>query len=89
MVSTASSDIVSSVLDPFADCLTAESARRIAALQAAPATQLRLSDLADKANEGRLSEVERADYDRLRSVFHFVTILQSQARAYLQQHAAE
>lgn len=89
MVNVTSADIISSVLDPFAECLTPESARRIAALRAAPATQARLTDLAEKANEGRLTETERADYDRFRSVFHFVTILQSQARAYLQCHAAE
>ena len=89
MVNAASSDIISSVLDPFAECLTPESARRIAALRAAPATQARLNDLANKANEGQLTDAERADYDRFRSVFHFVTVLQSQARVFLQHHAAE
>ena len=89
MVNAVSSDIISSVLEPFADCFTPELARRIAALRATPATQERLNDLADKANDDRLTEAERVDYDRFRSVFHFVTILQSQARAYLQSHAAE
>lgn len=89
MVVANRADIISSVLEPFAECLTPESDRRIAAFQATPAVQARLEDLAGKANEGQLTESEREDYARLRSVFHFVTILQSQARAYLQRPAAE
>jgi hypothetical protein len=83
------SDIVNSVLDPFTECLNPEAAKRIATFQAAPATQSRLDGLADKANEGLLTADEQAEYDRYRSVFHFVTILQSKARAYLKRHPAE
>jgi len=89
MAHTSHLDIVSSVLDPFTECLTPEAAKRIAAFQAAPATQSRLDDLADKANEGLLTADEQAEYDRYRSVFHFVTILQSKARAYLKRHPVE
>ena len=46
-------------------------------------TQARLEELAEKANEGRLSDVEQIDYDRLRQAFHFITILQAKARALL------
>jgi len=89
MADTSHLDIVSSVLDPFTECLTPEAAKRIAAFQAAPATQSHLDELAGKANEGLLSADEQAEYDRYRSVFHFVTILQAKARAYLKQHPAE
>ena len=89
MAHTSHLDIVSSVLDPFTECLTPEAAKRIAAFQAAPATQSRLDDLADKANEGLLTADEQAEYDRYRSVVHFVTILQSKARAYLKRHPVE
>ena len=82
-------DIVSRILDPFTECLTPEVARRVAAFQAPPATQSQLDVLADKANEGLLTAAEQAEYDRYRSVFHFVTILQSKARAFLKRHAAE
>lgn len=89
MAHTSHMDIVSSVLDPFTECLTPEAAKRIAAFQAAPATQSRLDDLAGKANEGLLTADEQVEYDRYRSVFHFVTILQSKARAYLKRHPVE
>ena len=89
MAATAQFDLVSSVLEPFTDCLTLESAGRIATFQAAPAAQSRLNELADRANEGQLTDAEQAEYDRYRSIFHFVTILQSKARAYLKRHAAE
>ena len=82
-------DIVSSVLDPFTECLNPEAAKRIAAFEAASATQFHLDELAGKANEGLLTADEQAEYDRYRSVFHFVTILQSKARAYLKRHPVE
>ena len=84
-----SSDVISQVLDPFAECLTPEAARRIAGFQASPAVQCHVNELADKANEGQLTAVEQAEYDRYRSAFHFVTILQSKARAFLRRSAAE
>jgi len=89
MVTSADLNIVSSVLDPFTECLNPEAARRIAAFQAAPTIQSRLNLLADRANEGLLTMAEMAEYDRYRSVFHFVTILQSKALAYLKRHTAE
>ncbi len=46
MVIANRSDIISSVLEPFAECLTPESARRIAAFQATPTAQAHLEDLA-------------------------------------------
>ena len=82
-------DIVSSVLEPFTECLNPEAAERIASFQAAPATQSRLDELAGKANEGLLTADEQSEYDRYRTVFHFVTILQSKARVYLKRHPAE
>ncbi len=82
-------DVFSNVLDPFTECLTPEAARRISRFQATPAVQSHVDDLADKADEGRLTVAEQAEYDRYRSVFHFVTILQSKARAYLKRNPAE
>jgi len=81
-MSTAST-IFDQVLDPFTDCLTPEVAQRIVSMRADEATQKRLVELADKANEGRLSAEEERDYDRLRDAFHFITILQTKARRLL------
>ncbi|MBI4600631.1 MAG: hypothetical protein HY721_01595 [Planctomycetes bacterium] len=82
------SRVLDRVLDPFTQCLTADVARRIADLRADPETQARLDELADKANEGGLSAMERAEYDKYREAFHFITILQAKARAFLDRQSA-
>ena len=88
MTGMAQTEVLDRVLDPFTRCLTPEVARRIADLRADAATQTRIDELADKANEGRLTDAERAEYDAYRSVFHFVTILQTKARTLLKQTGA-
>ena len=69
--------ILDRVLDPITNCLTRDVAAKLVALRADPKTQARVDKLADKANEGTLSSEERAEYDRYRDAFHFVTILQA------------
>jgi hypothetical protein len=76
------------VLEPFVECLTREAAQKIVNLRADPETQARVDELADKANEGQLSEEERAEYDRYLAVFHFITRLQAKARTRLERKAA-
>jgi hypothetical protein len=80
-------DLLDQVIEPIADCLTPESAARIVKVRADAATQARIDELAEKANEGLLTDDERADYDRLLAWFHMVTILQAQARRLLRQTA--
>jgi hypothetical protein len=74
------------VLDPFTECLSPDVARRIVDLRADGDVQKALDRLAEKANEGTLSETERAEYDEYLQVFHFVTILQAKARRFLKSH---
>lgn len=76
-------EILEQVLDPFVDCLTPEAARKIVALRADPTTQARLDKLAERANEGLLTQEEQADYEKFRATFHMVTLLQSKARQFL------
>jgi len=75
--------VLDRVLDPFTECLTREVAERVVNLRADAEVQARVDDLADKANEGLLSDEERAEYDKYREAFHFITILQAKARALL------
>ena len=77
------SSILDRVLEPITDCLTPGVAAKLVALRADAETQARVDELADKANEGTLSAEERAEYDRYREAFHFVTILQAKARKLL------
>lgn len=80
--------ILDRVLDPFTDCLTEEVAQRIVNLRADELTQARIDILADKANEGTLSDEESAEYAKFRDAFHFVTVLQAKARAFLGRQTA-
>jgi len=71
------------LIEPFAECLTVESAEKIASLQADAALQKRVDELAEKANFGTLTDDERREYDRYLAAFHFVTIMQARARRLL------
>jgi hypothetical protein len=76
-------EILEQVLDPFVECLTPESARKIVGLRATPEAQSRLDQLADRSNEGQLTAEEQAEYEKFRATFHMITLLQSKARQFL------
>lgn len=77
------STLLDQLIEPFAECLAPEAARKIAAIQADEALQTRVDFLADKANWGTLTADEQAEYDRYLAAFHFVTLLQAKARRLL------
>jgi hypothetical protein len=83
-----SNSVLDQILEPFTECFTAEVAQRIVRLQADAKTQARIDELAGKANEGQLSTRERAEYDKFREAFHFITILQAKARGFLERQSA-
>ena len=60
-----------------------EFARELAALKAPCAVQARLDELADKCNEGELTEAERAEYDAYVDAIDVISILQAKARSVL------
>ena len=76
--------LLDQIIQPFAECLTPEAARKILAIRADEELQERADALADKANAGTLSESEQSEYDRYLAAFHFVTILQARARRFIQ-----
>ena len=79
-----STTLLDSIIEPFAECLTIDAAKKIVALRADAVTQARVDELADKANLGTLTSEERAEYDQYLATFHFVTIMQARARRLLQ-----
>jgi hypothetical protein len=74
-------------LDPLALCLDAESARRVIEFGIAPAVQQRVSALAERANEGVLTEDERIDYETLINAADFIAILKLKAQRRLISNA--
>ena len=70
-------------LDPLSRCLDEESARRVVALGIAAPVQERVDILAERANEGLLSDDERAEYETLINVADFISILKLKASSQL------
>ena len=75
------------ILDPVAACLTPDVAQRIADLQIDEHTMGRLEHLRGKANEGTLTEPERAEYEEFVEAQDLLSILKAKARAVLSRQA--
>ena len=80
--------ILDRFLDPFTECLTAEVAQRVAELRPDAATQARIDELREKANEGKLSDAERAEYEEFVESIDLVGILKAKARTFLAKHTS-
>lgn len=63
--------------------LTPEQMRQLAELQADEQLAERVSILADKANEGELSEAEHAEYEGYIEANDWLAMLQAEARVHL------
>ena len=83
-----STTILDQFLDPVADCLPPDVARRIAELKPSPELMERLQILRDKANGGDLSSEERADYEEFVESMDLVAILKSKARAAISRQSS-
>ena len=71
--------VLDEFLDPLSRCLDADSARRVVALRVQPQIQARIDDLAERANEGLLSDEDRSEYEALINAADFVSILKLKA----------
>lgn len=80
-------DLLDELLDPLAHCFTPDVAREVVDLRYDAKVQARLEELRHKANEGTLSEQERADYETLIETIDFIAILQAKSRRMLQEKA--
>jgi len=65
--------------------LTADQVRKLADLQEDPSLTGRLTELADKANEGELTEGEKAEYEGYIEANNLLAVLQAEARFRLGQ----
>ena len=80
MVIAAKPSILDEILDPLTECLTPDVARRIVTLSINPRTQAQIDQLAAKANEGQLSEAERAQYEEFIEAVDLLAIIKAKAR---------
>jgi hypothetical protein len=72
------------LLDPLARRLPREAARAIADYHVDPQTQALIDELANKCNEGKLTEEERQAYASYVEAIDLIAILQDKAREFLE-----
>ncbi len=73
------------LLEPLAGCLTPEVAAKVADLRADNAVQERIDYLAERSNDGTLSDEEREEYAGYLHAIDVIAILQAKARAMLRR----
>jgi hypothetical protein len=76
-------DYLSSYLEPLAEELTPQQARKILSIKPTAALIEHVEKLADKANEGRLTPEERAEYEYYVNVDDAIGFLKAKARQVL------
>jgi hypothetical protein len=76
------------MLAPLGDCLNAGVARRIIARRVAPDIPRRIEELADRCNEGLLTEAERVEYDSDVEGAGIVSLIALKARRFLMSQGA-
>ncbi len=69
--------------DPVVRIFSADQARQLAEYRSDAALQSRIEELAEKSNEGQLTDKERAEYAGYVQANKFVAMLQVQARKLL------
>ena len=72
-------------LEPLSRCLDAESARRLLEFRVDPAVEARIDILAEKANEGTLSDAERSEYEVAIDACDFISIFKLKAQRQLRE----
>lgn len=80
MNQTQGDSLLDRMLDPLSRCLDAESARRVVDYRVDPVVQARIGGLAERANEGLLTDSERSEYEAYINADDFIAILKLKAR---------
>jgi hypothetical protein len=75
--------ILDRLLGPLSETLSAEDVHRISSLPRDVAVDMRMDELADKANEGQLTPDERKEYELYIQASEFAAILLAKARGRL------
>jgi hypothetical protein len=76
-------NVLSELLEPVGRLMPVDFARELAAMKATPKIQARIDELADKCNQGELTEAERTEYDAYVDAIDVISILQAKARSVL------
>jgi hypothetical protein len=77
---TVDTSVLDRLLEPLVHTLTPEGARAIADFRADAQSQARIDELAEKCNEGLLTQDERDEYGALVEAIDIIGIFQAKAR---------
>jgi hypothetical protein len=67
------------LLAPLTDCFTAEVAERVISLEADEQVEAGIAELAEKANEGQLTDSQAAEYDACIQAMGMLSVIQARA----------
>ena len=84
---TINSNAFDRATEPVLGFLSPDQVHKIADYHADASLQARIEELASKANEGELTDDERAEYEGYAQANKFVAVLQAQARRRLASQA--
>jgi hypothetical protein len=76
-------DMFDRICDPVIRALNVEAMRALVGLRADAEVQARVEYLADRCNEGTLTDDERSEYESMVSLSTLIAMLQARARAAL------
>jgi len=79
--------VLDRLLDPLSRCLDLQSARRLTEFRVDPEVQSQIDTLAERANDGLLSDGERTEYEAFINAADFISILKLKAQRQLDSHA--
>jgi hypothetical protein len=82
-ITTRTASILDRFLEPVGRQMPLGFAQYLVDLRAAPDVQARVDELAEKCNEGQLSEAERDEYERYIQANYLIGALQRQAKRVL------
>lgn len=75
------------MLEPFAQALTPQLSEQLSNLKASPKLQARIDELAEKCNEGGLTDSEQAEYDAFVRAGNLINIIRAKAKKARQQNS--
>jgi tRNA threonylcarbamoyladenosine modification (KEOPS) complex Cgi121 subunit len=81
-------DCLEMILEPMAESFSVEFARSLVELRATPELQQRIDALAEKANEGQLTDAEEAEYKSFVDTSTILAIMQAKARRFIARRSA-
>lgn len=80
MSDTRSNGLLDGLLGPLSRCLDSASAQRVAEFRIPAPVQERIEILAERANEGSLSDEERSEYEATVNAVDLISILKLKAQ---------